>query len=371
MVPPIRLRPILKHRAWGGRALVDLGRCPSPGEVGPFGESWELADLPATIAEGRSTIDGGPRSGLTLRQAIERDGASIIAPADRSPDGGFPLLVKLLHTEQPLSIQVHPDSGCIGRSGAGSAGDAGVSELQRLVDQGAQPKNEAWFIIRASPGAHVYRGIDPSLSRTEFVRRLDEDRLLTALVEIPVRAGDCVIVPGGICHALGAGLLAAEVGTTSDTTYRLWDWGRHDQKRPLHRKESLACLRVGREQRLDELAVVNASDAPAREAGGFRTVRLCRTTEFTIEHLSNPRSMPAELTVVTDGQPVIWIILEGEIVFEPPAEERRGDHEPVVARGIETMLLPASTQGWIARVAGGTRFLRVTLPDPASRMLAR
>jgi|GEM_PF-459759 len=368
LLGPIQFRPLLKHRAWGGTALAKMGRTPALGACDPLGESWQLADLPAGVPEGRSVIASGALAGLTLREANDGDRDAIMGRAALTAEGGFPLLVKILDAAKDLSIQVHPDAS---------------------YAQGhptARMKNEAWFVLHAEPGAVIHRGIDPALSKGHFAALLDSQRVLEALIRVPVRAGDCIQIPGGICHSLGAGIMAVEVQTPSDTTFRLWDWGRHDPKRPLHREEALDCMLIGAEQRLDELTIVNSDCCDGIEAGGFRTVTICKTPDFEIEEIACiQREGETTLEVITDGLPVVWVVHAGSISFEPAAQSVRDDHAAnrntpnehtrmsqteLRAGPFETLLWPASAEGWIARPSPTARFLRVTLPDRMSRMLA-
>jgi len=361
---PILFDPILKHRAWGGDALAELGRKAPPDARGPFGESWELADLPESIQGGRTRIVGGRFDGRTLREALAADHDAIMGRAAGTQEGGFPLLIKLLDAKENLSVQVHPSA-----------------EYARAHPE-AHFKSEAWIVLRAAPGAEIYRGIDPSMTRGQFAALLDADRVLDALIRVPVVAGDCIHLPSGICHALGAGIMAAEVQTPSDTTFRVWDWGRRDPARPLHRREALECLLTGRSQGLDHPATTNASTAHAIEASGLRTASLCRCEHFEIEHISTSagRHIPGgtqraalagasvvDLEVVTDGQPVVWMVLEGSVGFASSAASRAPE---VRAAALATILLPAASQGLVARLDPGTALLRVTLPDRMRRMLA-
>jgi len=357
---PLLLEPILKHRAWGGTALLSMGKHAASGEKPPFGESWELADLPPSIGGGRSRVVNGPFAGMTLHEAIahDRDAASasgvIMGRAALAADRGFPLLVKFLDAAENLSIQVHPDAAYARRH------------------PGVRVKSEAWIILNARAGACVYRGVDPALKRCDLLKLLDEDRLLDAVIRRPVRAGDCVRLPAGIAHALGAGIVAAEVQTPSDTTFRLWDWGRRDPARPLHREEALDCLLVGDAQGLDDIPIVNAASLRAVEADRFRTIKLCRMPEFEIEEIAvvgdgGDHRGRCALDVVTEGQPVVWIVLSGSARFEM---NHARDAETILAGAWQTLLLPADSEGWTAHLSPGTRFLRVTLPDRMSRMLA-
>lgn len=402
---PLLFEPILKHRAWGGHALAAMGKRPTGGVHPPFGESWELADLPLTIEGGRSIVRQGPWAGQSLRKVINTERDTILGLARPAQDGGFPLLVKFLDAAENLSIQVHPDAAYARRH------------------PGALVKSEAWIVLQAAPGAVVYRGIDPALSRDDVAQLLDEDRVLEALLKVPVRAGDCVRLPSGLCHALGAGIVAAEVQTPSDTTFRLWDWGRHDPKRPLHRTEALECLLIGAAQELDstghalprESSDSTAAGSPRESgsfsgnplrAGAFTTEDLCRTPDFEIERISvsadrregeraqqssdgrrgtsdttgqadrrehereghrDLQSKEITLPIVNDGLPVIWIMLAGRARFDRDREHPSAQTEVVP---FDTLLLPAGCEGWSASLEPGTCFLRVTLPHPMSRMLA-
>ncbi|MBM4112348.1 MAG: hypothetical protein FJ253_03080 [Phycisphaerae bacterium] len=348
---PIFLSPMLRHRAWGGDFLRRIGRLPEPGAAGPFGESWEIADLDDPVPNGRSRVVGGRFDGRTLREAIDADPGRLLGHAARTEGGGFPLVVKYLDARENLSVQVHP----------GDTSACGASPAR------ARPKNEAWRVIEAAPGAAIFRGIDPAIGRRDFEALLETGRVVEALIRVPVRPGDFVELPGGLCHSLGAGVVVVEVQNASDTTHRLWDWERRDPARPLQRAEALECLRFGAEQRLDSIPVRSALTAPAGAAADFRTASLCRTREFEIEEiasLGDEGGPERTLEVVTDGSPVIWVMLEGSVRFEAP------NLGPWRAERWTTVLLPAASQGLLARLDAGSRFLRVTIPDRMGRMLA-
>src|SRR5690554_2921364 len=145
---PLLLNPILKPRVWGGRRLESLGKALPPGEN--VGESWEVADLPESIENGRNIIINGPLAGLTLREAMDRDEKTILGRARRTPEGGFPLLIKFLDARENLSVQVHPD------------------ENYARKHPEAQLKSEAWVIIDVDPPGLIYRGVKPHVTRQEF-----------------------------------------------------------------------------------------------------------------------------------------------------------------------------------------------------------
>ncbi len=214
--------PFYQERIWGGRALQHrLGR--SLPDKGVFGESWELVDR----AEFQSTVRGGRFENIALntlwsehREAVFGGGAGACKAAR------FPLLFKILDAREPLSVQVHPR-------------DAGSGPVP------LEPKNEWWYILDAEPDAAVYAGFKPGVTRAGFERAVAQGGVEALLHRIPVKKGDSLYVPGGRCHAIGAGCLIAEVQQNSDTTYRVYDWDRRDPQgcpRELHLEESLKCL---------------------------------------------------------------------------------------------------------------------------------
>ena len=171
-LPPLQLRPILKERAWGSRTLERFGRALP--EDATIGESWEVADLPDSIADGRSVIANGPSAGLPLHELARREPRALLGRATPGPDGGFPLLVKLLDAREALSVQVHPSAAF-----AAARPDAHL-------------KTESWIVLDAEPGATIHRGVDPSLDADAFVAASRDGSLVERLVSVEVRAGDCI-----------------------------------------------------------------------------------------------------------------------------------------------------------------------------------
>ena len=331
---PLLLTPILKQRVWGGRSLAALGKVLPEGTL--IGESWEIADLPEEVQDGRSVIGNGPMAGQTLRQAITEHPEAILGAARPTPEGGFPLLIKLLDARENLSVQVHPDEAYAARN------------------PGAHVKSEAWVILRAEPGAVIYKGVRPEVTREQFIGHLETAALVDDLVAVPVAAGDCHYLPSGTCHALGAGIVAAEVQTPSDTTFRVYDWGRGN--RELHREEALQCIRFGGP---------GAEPPPLGRpitTEGMRTTPLVQTEFFEIERIET--EAPIRMEVVTSGMPVIWMTLagSGRIVTKgaPAADLGPGT----------TALLPAGLADAVATLQPASSLLRVTLPSPLKGMLA-
>jgi len=228
---PLKFRAIYKQRIWGGQRLRDVfGKELPPGEK--IGESWELADLP----EDKSVIANGELAGQTLHSAIEQYSKEITGAENFVLP--FPLLIKILDAEDVLSVQVHPDSETCRRMGKG------------------EPKTECWYIIAAEPGAVIYKGLKKGVTKEKFAEAIEDGTVAETLVKVPVEAGQCHFLPAGTAHAVGPGLLIAEIQTPSDTTYRVFDWNRVDdagKARELHIEEALESIHFG--QSSDDLFV--------------------------------------------------------------------------------------------------------------------
>ncbi|MFM1867136.1 MAG: putative mannose-6-phosphate isomerase GmuF, partial [Planctomycetota bacterium] len=286
MLPPLRFKPLYKARAWGpppsASLLRGLGKSDLPAER--IGESWEVADLPATIEGGQSTVLGGPFDGRTVRELRALHGDELLGLATPAPDGGFPLLLKFLDAAENLSVQVHPDAAYV------------------RAHQDAHLKTEAWIVLAAEPGARVYRGLRTSTTPAEFRAAVENGRALEHLESFTVARGDCVYLPSGTCHALGGGILAAEVQTPSDTTFRVWDWDRHDPKRPLHLEEAFSCMKFGTAQSDGRPGFIKFDSVEPLVAGGLATRRLSSCDFFTVEWIDalSPSEIPMEATGVPE-----------------------------------------------------------------------
>jgi mannose-6-phosphate isomerase len=220
---PLLCHPVFVEKVWGGRALADLFGKPLPDPDAPFGESWEVADLP----EGACGLDG-PHA--TLAAARASMGGSLTG-ASRDGDR-FPLLVKVLDARADLSVQVHPGEG----------------DLPGLPDD-ARSKDECWVILDAQPGAHVLHGVTPEATPDALRAACEGAGDPVALMRrVDVSPGDVLRVPPGTLHAICAGVVLLEIQQPSDTTYRVWDYDRpglDGKPRALHLDRALQVANFG------------------------------------------------------------------------------------------------------------------------------
>ncbi len=199
---PLRFEPILRRLIWGGRRLGNvLGK--AIGDGNDYAESWEISDYRDWV----SRVSHGPLAGMSLRLLVRERGEELLG-ARLAGSGTFPLLVKFIDAREVLSVQVHPND----EQGARISGDRG--------------KTEAWVVLDALPGSKIYAGLKPGVGRLELESAARNGSLAPLLHAFEPRQGDCILIQAGTVHAIGAGVLLAEIQQTSDATYRIDDWGR-------------------------------------------------------------------------------------------------------------------------------------------------
>jgi mannose-6-phosphate isomerase len=207
---PLLLRPQFQERIWGSRDLSPIYSQAISG--GPVGEAWLTGD--------QCQIANGPLAGRTLADISHEFGPQLLGQAPHA--SRFPLLVKFLFPRDRLSVQVHPDD----------------ETAARLGD--ACGKTECWYVLRAEPGAKIALGLKPGTGKTEVERAIRETRMEELLNWVEVRAGEMYYVEAGTVHAIGPGSVIVETQQNSDTTYRLYDYGR---PRDLHIEDGLRALK--------------------------------------------------------------------------------------------------------------------------------
>ena len=330
-VCPLVFEPIFVPKLWGGRQLAELFDKPLPPDE-PIGESWEVADLEA----GQSVVARGPAAGQTLGELTHDWGEQLLGSVPPF-EGRFPLLIKYLDAQQTLSVQVHPDEAYAQQHG----GDVRV-------------KNEAWYVLAAEPDGHIYRGFHPGVDEAALRAALAKGEVEPLLQRIPVRAGHCYYLPSGTIHALGAGVVVAEVQTPSNTTFRFFDWNRVDpstgKARALHIDEALACVRYD--------AAPPAGEQQAHLATPWSAVtRLVRCPSFVLERVRITAGIDQELPYQAM---VVWMVLEGkgEISYN-------GMNEPFPFGRGDCVVLPAGLQQARLRTHEDCLWLEASVPVPS------
>ncbi len=220
-LPPLRFQPILREYLWGGRRLgTELGKPIGDGDH--YAESWEVVDHGAD----QSVVADGPLAGTTLHEIGTRHGYKLFGR--HYPQPQFPLLFKYLDANQTLSVQVHPND-----------------EQAARLDPPDLGKTEAWVVLAAEPGSKIYAGLKPGVDRDKLARELAAGTCETCLHSFEPKVGDCILIEAGTVHAIGSGLLIAEIQQASDTTFRLFDWNRVDRDgrpRELHIEQALSVI---------------------------------------------------------------------------------------------------------------------------------
>ena len=317
---PIRFEPIFRSYIWGGDRLASqLGKKP-PGN-GIWAESWEIVDH----REGESIVAEGAFEGWTLRQLIESFPNEIVGRD--APNERFPLLLKYLDCQRVLSVQVHPD-------------DAYGAKMPQ-PDRG---KTEAWYVIDAEPNSKLYAGLEPGVDRQSLLEAISKGETESCLHVLSPKAGDCIFIPAGTVHALGEGLLVAEIQQASDCTFRLFDWDRVDkdgQPRQLHIELALEVIDF-------ERGPVDFATPSPIGANGARTLVDC--DKFTLREYSLPGSYPFE-----NRQLSIITVPRGNAVL------RTGKNEYILERG-QSILVPFACSSVMLDVPDGTTVLASTLP---------
>ncbi len=272
----LQFEPLYQQRVWGGSELgAAFGRKLPAGQV--IGESWEIVDRP----EAQSVVRGGEFAGRTLREVLSTRGREVMGP--RWPAAKpFPILVKWLDCRERLSLQVHPPA-------------------EKAAALGGEPKTENWFIAAAAPGASLIVGLRRGVTREQFTRALDAGTLESCVNRFPVAAGESVLVRSGTVHAIDAGNLILEIQQNSDTTYRVYDWGRvglDGKPRQLHRREALESIRWDQPE-------------PRPLPAGREPAELAACAEFRIRRV--PLARGAGLAFAADGQPRLVHVVTGAL----------------------------------------------------------
>ena len=327
MLYVFKFAPIYKVRPWGGRRLAELfGRKLPDGQA--VGESWELSQMGREV----SVVVDGPLAGASLSRLVRMFGADLTGAVWRS-GWRFPLLVKWLDADSPLSIQVHPKDGTShGRVGGG-------------------PKTEAWYVIDARPHSRLWCGFKNGTALPQVRRAGGTERIADLLRSYRPRPRQCYFIPPGTVHCLGPDVVVAEIQTPCDTTYRLYDWG---SRRRLHVQQALRSLELapggGGDGRWPSPPAGLVADAPEDvSAAGPGPRSLLRCADFAIQELAVP---PGRVHRLRPGEMSVLMVVAGAGDVAAAAH---------VARFVagDTMLVPAAVEAEIVARAQSL-LLRIT-----------
>ncbi len=321
---PLLLKPEFVERIWGSRDLSPLFG-PAPGEA-PIGEVWLTGD--------DNRVVNGALAGASLGDLCRRFGRDLVG--ETAPETGrFPLLVKFIFPRDKLSVQVHPDDETARRAGLPCG------------------KTECWYVVKADPGAKVGLGLKPGTTREQFARAIQEVRAEELLNWLDVGAGEMIYVDAGTVHTIGPGMVLLETQQNSDTTYRLYDYGR---PRPLHVQEGLAAMK----EKTQAAKVTAHEDTLILSRCFIVNRRVLRNTERDLS-----------------GQQDYWERAEGGgpwpsmrifVAVSGCGVIQTEGHAPVSFNQGEAVVVPATVEDFDLRAQWELEFLRMTLP-PAGEFL--
>jgi mannose-6-phosphate isomerase len=278
---PLKFKPILKERLWGGEKLKTIlgktGKCTS------CGESWELSAVEGDI----SVVENGFLKDNNLQELIEIYMGDLLGDKIYEQFGlEFPLLIKFIDAKDDLSIQVHPD-------------DKLAKERHQSFG-----KTEMWYVMDSNPGSVLISGFNKQISKEDYVDHLKNKTLKQILNSTPVSSGDVFFIPAGRVHAIGAGILLAEIQQTSDITYRIYDWDRVDtQGKPRELHTELA---------LDAIDYANMNEAKSSYPDKTNSVvNMVKSNYFTTNKIKFDK--PVERDYIQIDSFVIYICSAGSV----------------------------------------------------------
>lgn len=338
---PLKFKPRFIDKIWGGRKIETILGKKLP-DTKPTGESWELFDFPPGVIDGAegwvsAVIANGPLAGRTLHELIGQFGKELHGDVSLvGPHGQFPILIKFLDAREDLSVQVHPP------------------KEYADTHPGSYLKSEAWYVFQHEPGSRILKGLRSGATREQFRKALDAGTVESMINTIPVKDGQCYYLPSGTVHALGAGILAAEVQTPSDTTFRVFDFNRIDsttgKPRKLHVEQAMECI--------DFTGQIDKQSEQKRShvAGYFTTVtQLVDCPYFKLEKVRMTEGVEEP---VPYDQPVVWIMLEGQSQVKV-----KGVSEVTTISKGDTVLLPAKMNQPVVKTITDCVWLEVTFPE--------
>jgi mannose-6-phosphate isomerase len=324
---PLRFEPIFRRYLWGGRKLGTLLNKPI-GDGTDYAESWELVDRGAD----QSRVAHGRLAGVTLGELVRQHGPALLGR--HHPQSRFPLLFKFLDCKKTLSVQVHP-------------GDEQAAKL----DPPDLGKTEAWVVLATEPGSLIYAGLKRGFDRPALAREVARGTCELCLHRFEPKPGDCVFLPAGAIHALGAGLVIAEIQQSSDATFRLFDWNRlgaDGRPRPLHVEQSLDAINYN-------LGPVNPQ--PPQQTPNPHIQRLVDCDKFILDRWqsADSGSSIAAWQIGGDNRFHLLAVTRGSAAVE-------GDPAGVPLETGQIILLPAALDACTIVPGDGAAILDIYLP---------
>lgn len=311
---PLKFEPILKDKIWGGTRLKTM----LYKEISPAnccGESWEVSGLVGD----ESMITNGFLAENNLNELLEIYMTELVGEKNYEKYGlGFPLLIKFIDAQDNLSVQVHPNDELAQRK------------------YGQSGKTEMWHVIASEPGSGLYVGFNKTVSKAQFEEAIANGTVEEVLQFYPVQPGDTFMIPAGTVHAIGKGVLLAEIQQPSDITFRVFDWNRLDDEgnsRELHVQEALEAIDF--DHQTDNFKVEYQPQLN-------KTVRLVRSQYFNTSLLEFDQ--PLNKSFVEIDSFVIYMCLDGQTLLAYGDERERLETGEVVlipAEMEEVQLLPA------------------------------
>lgn len=325
---PLKFKPIFKDKIWGGARLKDhFGMDFSP--LPNCGEAWVLSG----VEKNQTLVSNGFLRGNELNELVEVFMADLVGENNFDRFGNeFPILLKFIDSNDWLSIQVHPDDILAGKR------------------HGQNGKSEMWYVLDADPGSQLICGFSKKTNRDSYLAHLHAKTLKEIMNYQAVKAGDAFYMPAGTVHALGPGILLAEIQQTSDLTYRIYDWDRIDAAgftRELHTDAALEAIHFEKQQDIFKLEYDKTLN---------KTSNLVSQPHFEVNVLNFNNEIHKDLSEVDSF--IILIAVQGKLKVSD--RHRKGETE---LKAGEVILLPAIMEEVILKpVAGPAEILEVFIP---------
>ncbi len=325
MFYPIKFKPVYKEYIWGGRNLEKFkGNLPK----GNIAESWEIS----THKDGMSIVMNGELEGKTLHEIVQQYGHEFVGnELPKSAIDKFPLLIKLIDANDKLSVQVHPH------------------DEYALVNEKENGKNEMWYIVEAKPGAQIIYDVKPNITKEDFEKAVKEGQIAKCLKHVKVSKGDFINIPAGVIHAIGDGIIIAEIQQSSNTTYRLYDYDRVDvegKKRPLHIEKALDVINFDSHKRKENIEGIKID----LTENSYKIIKSANEN-FVVEIYEIDGNV-CENTY--KGKFHIYVLVDG-------AGKIKYRNDSIYIRAGESVLIPAGLESY--ELEGTFRALKTYVPD--------